>query len=132
MFWIDPRYILFVMIPTLVLTLLAQWWVKSAFQNASKIPNMQKVSGAEAARRILDSAGLNYIPIQPTQPVGYARASGATPQLDDHYDPKQKVLRLSPAVFNGTSVAALGVAAHEAGHAVQDAQGYTLMRARTA
>lgn len=136
-FFIDPRYLIFVMLPTLALTLLAQWWVKSAYKKASQIPNMQRVSGAQAARRILDSAGLSHVNIESTAPVqqtlryGYSDA-GATPQLDDHYDPSDKVLRLSPSVYAGTSVAALGVAAHEAGHAVQDAQGYTWMRARTA
>lgn len=130
-FYFDPKYLLFVMLPTLAISLFAQWWVKNAFQKASKIPNMQRITGAQAARRILDSAGLSYIPIEPTgSPM--SRVSGATPSLDDHYDPKQKVLRLSGTVYNGSSVAALGVAAHEAGHAVQDAQGYTWMRARSA
>ncbi len=124
-------YWIYVMIPTLILTLLAQWWVKSAFQKASQIPNMQHVTGAQAARRILDSAGLNYIPIEPTGGAVNG-ISGATPSLDDHYDPSSKVLRLSPAVYGGASVAALGVAAHESGHAIQDAQGYMPMRARSA
>lgn len=128
----DPNYLLFVLIPGMALTMLAQWWVKSAFQRASKVPNMQRVTGAQAARRILDSAGLSYIPIEPTQPAGYRLVAGATPSLDDHYDPSQKVLRLSAAVYGDTSVAAIGVAAHEAGHAIQDAQGYSLMRARSA
>ncbi len=132
----DPRYVLFVMLPTLALTLFAQWWVKNAYNKASQIPNMQRVTGAQAARRILDSAGLNYINIESTAPaqtlrMGYGN-TGATPQLDDHYDPSDKVLRLSPGVYGGTSVAALGIAAHEAGHAVQDAQGYAWMRARSA
>lgn len=133
-FYIDPNYLIFVMLPTLALTLGAQWWVKNAYKKASQIPNMQRVSGAQAARRILDSAGLNYINIESTAPVQGLRYgnAGATPQLDDHYDPSAKVLRLSPGVYAGTSVAALGVAAHEAGHAVQDAQGYAWMRARSA
>lgn len=133
--FIDPRYLLFVMLPTIALTMFAQWWVKNAYNKASQIPNMQRVTGAQAARRILDSAGLNYINIESTAPVQqtlrYGNA-GATPQLDDHYDPSDKVLRLSPGVYAGMSVAALGVAAHEAGHAVQDAQGYAWMRARSA
>ena len=139
MFFIDPRYMLFVMLPTLAITLFAQWWVKNAFNKASQIPNMQRITGAQAARRILDSQGLSYINIESTAPVntlamrpGYAGNSGSSPQLDDHYDPSAKVLRLSPAVYAGTSVAALGVAAHELGHAVQDAQGYVPMKARAA
>jgi Zn-dependent membrane protease YugP len=133
MFYFDPRYIFFVMIPAVLLMLGASWWVKSAFAKASKIPNMQRVTGAQAARRVLDSAGLSHIPIEPTQPrSGFSMNSGSTPQLDDHYDPSAKVLRLSPAVYGSASVAAMGVAAHEAGHAIQDAEGYSLMRARTA
>src|SRR5437764_12965248 len=115
---------LYVVIPTLIITMFASWWVKSAFQKASKIPNMQRITGAQAARRILDSAGLTYINIEPTAPIRSLQAAAATPQLDDHYDPSQKVLRLSPPVYAGASVAALGVAAHDAGPAVQDAQGY--------
>src|SRR5438045_5602417 len=128
----SPTYIFFVMLPALALTLLAQWWVKSAFQRASQIPNMQHITGAQAARQILDNAGLSYIPIQPTQAGGVRLQARATPTLDDHYDPSAKVLRLSPAVYGGASVAALGVAAHEAGHAVQDAKGYAPMQWRSA
>ncbi|MEO8289274.1 MAG: zinc metallopeptidase [Chloroflexota bacterium] len=128
----DPRYIFFVMIPALALSLFAQWWVKNAFKKASEIPNMHRMTGAQAARQILDSAGLTHIPIEPTQPLGMRLSPGASPNLDDHYDPTAKVLRLSPAVFGSASVAAIGVAAHEAGHAVQDAQGYAPMRWRSA
>lgn len=128
----DPKYIFFVMLPGLIIAGLAQWWVKNAFQKAAQIPNMQKLTGAQAARRVLDSAGLGHIVIEPTRPGSFSLSSGATPELDDHYDPGQKVLRLSPIVYGGASVAAIAVAAHEAGHAIQDAQGYPLMRARTA
>jgi uncharacterized protein len=131
----DFRYILFVMLPTMALVLFAQWWVKSAFRKASQIPNMQRISGAQAARRILDSQGLSYIPIEPTGDVrrlAMSQQTASSPQLDDHYDPRAKVLRLSPDVYSGYSVAALGVAAHEAGHAVQDAHGYAPMQARSA
>lgn len=128
----DPRYMIYVLLPTLVLAGLAQWWVKNAFQKASQIQNMQGLTGAQAARRVLDSAGLSYIPIEPTQAGNYALSSGSTPQLNDHYDPAAKVLRLSPQVYGTASVAAMAVAAHEAGHAIQDAQGFALMRARSA
>lgn len=132
MFFFDPNYFLFVMIPAMLLTLGAQLWVKNAFSRTSQIPNMQRVTGAQAARRILDSNGLTHVRIEPTGDPRLAFAQGVTPTLDDHYDPRDKVLRLSPAVYAGTSVAALGVAAHESGHAVQDAQGYMPMRARSA
>jgi Zn-dependent membrane protease YugP len=130
--FLDFQYILYVFIPTLIITMAASWWVKSAYRRGSEIPNMQRITGAQAARRILDSAGLTYVPIEPTAPIRAMRSAAATPQLDDHYDPKQKVLRLSPGVYEGASVAALGVAAHEAGHAIQDAQGYPWMKARSA
>src|SRR5688500_880005 len=128
----DMGYIMFVMLPALALTLFASWWVKSAFKKASQIPNMQHITGAQAARRILDSAGLSSVPVEPTQAMDGALSRGASADLDDHYGPRNKVLRLSPAVYGGASVAALGVAAHEAGHAIQDAQGYTAMRLRSA
>ena len=129
----DMRYILYVMVPTVILMLIAQWWVKSAFNKAAQIPNMQRLTGAQAARRILDSAGLHNVPVEPTQPTHtHNLSSGADANLDDHYDPRGKILRLSPQVYAGQSVAALGVAAHEAGHAIQDAEGYSLMRLRTA
>ncbi|HEX8599338.1 MAG TPA: zinc metallopeptidase [Chloroflexia bacterium] len=128
----DPRYIFFVMIPGVVLMLLASWWVKNAFEKGSKIPNLQRLTGAQVARMILDRSGLTGVVVEPTQPHGMSLSSGASPDLDDHYDPRGKVLRLSPRVYGSASVAAIAVAAHEAGHAIQDAQGYTLMRARTA
>ena len=132
MFFFDFRYMLFVFLPVMVLMLLAQWWVRRAFKKASEIPNMQRITGAQAARRILNSAGLYNVPVEPTRPHGFGLSSGASPDLDDHYDPTQKVLRLSPTVYSSASVAALGVAAHEAGHAMQDAQGYAAMRVRSA
>lgn len=132
MFFFDPRYIFFVMIPGILLMLLASWWVKNAFEKGSQIPNLQRLTGAQVARIILDRMGLTHVPVEPTQPHGLNLSSGASPDLDDHYDPREKVLRLSPRVYGGASVAAIAVAAHEAGHAIQDAQGYALMRARTA
>jgi Zn-dependent membrane protease YugP len=127
------RYILFVMVPTLILMLLAQWWVKSAFSRNAKVRNMQGITGAQAARTILDSVGLYNVRVEPTQPHrGPSLNAGADDNLDDHYDPREKVLRLSPQVYSQPSVAAIGVAAHEAGHAIQDAQGYAFMRLRSA
>jgi Zn-dependent membrane protease YugP len=114
----DPLY--FIMIaPALVLMLWAQWRVKSAFAEAQKVP--VPLSGAAAARHILDAAGLQNIPIE--QVPG---------QLSDHYDPRAKVLRLSQAVYNTRSTAAVGIAAHETGHALQDAKGYAPLVIRNA
>ncbi len=103
-------YFLFV-IPPFLLGLYAQWKVKSAYSQMSQIPS--RLSGAEAARQMLDNAGLHS--------VGIEQIGG---QLSDHYDPRSKVLRLSSDVYNGRSMAAVGVACHEAGHAFQDAQHY--------
>lgn len=103
-------YFLFV-VPPFLLGLYAQWKVKSSFAAMSQIP--ARMSGAQAARRMLDAAGL--------QSVGIEQVPG---QLSDHYDPRAKVLRLSPDVYGGRSMAALGVACHEAGHAFQDAHAY--------
>jgi len=103
--------ILLFMIPPFLLSLYAQYKVKSAFKEMSKIPT--NLSGAQAARRMLDSSGLHS--------VGIERVSG---HLSDHYDPSAKVLRLSSEVYDGRSMASLGVACHEAGHAFQDAERY--------
>ncbi|QDV87630.1 zinc metallopeptidase [Stieleria sp.] len=106
----DPIYLLFIA-PPLLLGLFAQWRVKSTFASMSQVP--ARMSGAQAARQMLDSAGLHQ--------VGVEQVPG---HLSDHYDPRAKVLRLSPEVYGGRSMAALGVACHEAGHAFQDAKGY--------
>jgi Zn-dependent membrane protease YugP len=105
--------------PAILLGLWAQWRVHSAFAAASREP--APLSGAAAARHILDSAGATDVEIE------------AVPgNLSDHYDPRAKVLRLSPGVYGERSLAAVGIAAHEAGHALQDAQGYSLMAVRNA
>ncbi|MCL4170047.1 UNVERIFIED_CONTAM: hypothetical protein GTU68_065936 [Idotea baltica] len=111
-------YLVFV-IPPMLLGMYAQWRVKSAFSSMSQVP--ARMSGAESARRMLDSAGLTN--------VGIEQVGG---RLSDHYDPRAKVLRLSSDVYNGRSMAALGVACHEAGHAFQDAQGYMPLKIRAA
>lgn len=103
-------YLLFV-VPTMLLALGAQWMIRSAYQRTSQIP--ARMNGAMAARRILDANGLQNIPIE--------QAQG---QLSDHYDPSAKVVRLSPDVYQGYSLASVGIAAHEVGHAMQDAKHY--------
>ena len=117
----DPLYLLF-MVPAFILSLVAQGLVKSSFSKYSKVGNRRGITGAEAARRILDSAGLSDVRIEPAQGRG----------LSDHYDPRTKVLRLSPDVYGKASLASVGVAAHEAGHALQDSQGYTPLKLRSA
>ncbi|MDO4630458.1 MAG: zinc metallopeptidase [Planctomycetia bacterium] len=109
----DPLY--FIMIgPFLLLGLFAQMWVKSSFRSGQQVQT--PISGAQAARRILDENGLSQMPIECIDG-----------ELSDHYDPSAKVLRLSRAVYEGYNAAAVGVAAHEAGHALQDAQRYPLL-----
>jgi hypothetical protein len=103
-------YLLF-LVPPVLLALLAQWMVHSAYRKMNQVP--ARMSGAEAARRILDSNGLYNVPIEQTP--GH---------LSDHYDPSTKVVRLSPEVFQGYSMSAVGIAAHEVGHALQDAKQY--------
>jgi len=108
----DPVYFLYVG-PAILLALWAEVKVKSAYARASKIPSRSGLSGAETAQRILNVHGINNVAIEP-----------ANSFLGDHYDPKHKVLRLSPDVYQGRSLASLGIAAHEVGHAIQDATAY--------
>ena len=108
----DPVYFLYVG-PAILLALWAQVKVKSAYAHASKIPARSGLSGAETAQRILNVHGISNVAIEPADSF-----------LGDHYDPKHKVLRLSPDVYHGRSLASLGIAAHEVGHAIQDATAY--------
>jgi hypothetical protein len=114
----DPMYFVFAL-PALVLALYAQWKVSSTYKRMSQQPNMIRMTGADAARRLLDSNGLRTVNLE-----------GTPGELSDHYDPSKKVLRLSQGVAASSSVAALGIVAHEVGHAVQDATGYSMMRLR--
>jgi Zn-dependent membrane protease YugP len=118
MFGIDPMYFIF-LAPALLLGFWAQARVRSAFATAEQVP--APMSGAAAARYVLDSAGLQGVGIEPVQ--GF---------LSDHYDPREKVLRLSPHVYEARSMAAVGIAAHEAGHALQDAKRYAPLAIRNA
>lgn len=106
----DPIDFVFIA-PALLLAGLAQWMVHSAYSQMSRV--RASMSGFEAARRILDAGGLQNVDIEQVQG-----------QLSDHYDPGAKVLRLSQDVYSGYSMAAVGIAAHEAGHALQDARHY--------
>lgn len=115
---IDPLY-LYLVLPAIVLSLIAQIKVKSTF---SKYSNYHcNYTGADAAKRVLEANGVYDVKIE--------RVSG---NLTDHYDPKTNVIRLSDAVYSATSISAVGVAAHEAGHAVQYAKSYSPIKIRTA
>lgn len=103
-------YLLFAA-PAILLAMYAQWRVSAAYGQMSQVP--ARMSGAQAARRILDSAGLQDIPIE-----------SVPGHLSDHYDPSAKVVRLSHDVYSGHSMASVGIAAHEVGHAIQDARNY--------
>jgi uncharacterized protein len=116
----DPMYFVFAL-PALLLGLWAQMRVKSAFNKYSQVRTTQGFTGAQIARRLLDAEGLHNVQVEETK--GF---------LSDHYDPRGKVLRLSPEVYRGNSVAAAGIAAHEMGHAMQDAQNYGPLALRSA
>ena len=108
-----PIEALIFMIPALIFAMWAQSQVKSAYNKYSKVRSQSGITGAQVSRRLLDSAGLQNIPVEQGQ--GH---------LSDHYDPKTGVIRLSPGVYQSASLAALGIAAHETGHAIQHADGY--------
>ena len=108
-------------LPGLLLGLWAQMKVKSAFGKYSKVRNSRGLTGAQVARLILVHYGLRHVSIEETRGM-----------LSDHYDPRAKVLRLSPQVGREPTIAAVGVAAHEAGHALQDADGYAPLKLRSA
>jgi uncharacterized protein len=114
----DPMYLIMVA-PAFLLGLWAQMRIRSSYAQAQQMP--APLSGAAAARHILDSAGLTNVAIE--------EIPG---DLTDHYDPRAKVLRLSSAVYEGRSLAAVGIAAHESGHALQDAQAYAPLIIRNA
>ncbi len=115
-YW-DSTYILVII--AMLLSLWASFGVKSTFAKYQEVKTARGITGAEAARRVLDMNGLQNIRVE--------RVSG---ELTDHFDPKNNVIRLSDSTYNDTSVAAVGVAAHEAGHAVQHATGYAPIKIR--
>ncbi len=120
MFYFDPMYFVF-MIPGLIFMLWAQSRVRGTYGKYSKVRNNENITGAQAARAVLDSQGLQSVRIE------------AIPgELTDHYDPRDRTLRLSQGVYGVPSIAAIGIAAHEAGHAIQHAKAYGPLKARTA
>ncbi len=119
MFYFDYSYI--VLIPAMIFALWAQARVNSSFNKYNKVMTRSGMTGADAARLILDANGLRHVSIE--------RIAG---NLTDHFDPKANVIRLSDSVYGSRGIAAVGVAAHEAGHAVQYAEGYGPMKLRAA
>ena len=117
MFYLDYTYLL--LIPAMIFALWAQTMVNSSFNKYNKIFARSGMTGAEAARLILDKNGLRHVAIEQIQ--GH---------LTDHFDPKANVIRLSSSVYSSRGIAAIGVAAHEAGHAVQYAENYSPMKLR--
>lgn len=117
----DPKYILIVLIPGLIMSGLASMLVKSAFSKYSKIGTRRGYSGAQAAQMLMEDAGIHDVKVVPTS--GF---------LSDHYNPSTKTLALSEQVYGARSVAAIGVACHEAGHAIQHARGYVPLGMRSA
>ncbi len=109
------------MAPALLLMLAAQWYVNSAYKKWSKVPNEKRITGMEAAERLIRTAGLHDVTLE--------QVSG---RLSDHYDPRKKVLRLSSGVAQNASVASLAIAAHELGHAMQDKEDYSPLKLRAA
>lgn len=116
----DASYFIYVL-PAVIFALYAQHKVNSTFQKYSKVHSQSGYTGAEIARRILNMAGIYDVEVEPIKG-----------NLTDHYDPRKKVLRLSQTVYNNGSVAALGVAAHEVGHAIQHQKGYAFLLIRNA
>ena len=117
---LDLTYIVLVL-PAVILSLWASWNVKHTFKKYSKVLNSRSLTGADAARRVLDANGLRDIPVE--------HISG---ELSDHYDPEGRIVRLSDSVWGSTSVAAVGVACHEVGHAIQNEQDYLPIKVRQA
>ena len=118
-YYYDPTWILLLI--GAVICMIASARVRTTFNKYSKVYSHTGMTGAEAARRILDSRGIYDVQVVPTQG-----------NLTDHYDPRDRTLRLSQTVYGASSVAAVGVAAHECGHAIQDAEDYSPLRIRTA
>lgn len=118
--YFNPMYFVFAL-PALILALIAQWRVSAAINKYSRVPTSRGLTGARVARAILDSAGLHDVAVE--------RTGGL---LSDHYDPRSRTLRLSGRVFDTPSVAAVGIAAHETGHALQHAENYLPLQARSA
>ena len=120
MLFFDVNYWVY-MIPAFLVMLAAQYYVSSSYKKWSQVPNRSRITGAEAAQRLIRAGGLYDVSVE-----------GVSGRMTDHYDPRQKVLRLSKSVYQTSSVAAVAIAAHELGHAMQDQEGYFPLRLRSA
>jgi hypothetical protein len=120
MFYFSPTYLIF-MIPAFILMALTSWYVRHSYSKWSRVPVQSRLTGAQAAQRLMSTGNLYGLQIQ-----------GVRGELTDHYDPRDKTLYLSHAVGNGYSVASVAIAAHELGHAMQDAEEYFPLRFRAA
>ena len=120
MFWYDYYYLILV-VPALIIAGIAQINVKKTYSHMAKVANKKRLTGAQAAAMVLSSYGINNVRIE----LGHGK-------LSDHYDPRSNVIRLSPEVYSGASIAAVGIACHEAGHAAQHAQNYVPIKVRNA
>ncbi len=120
MFLFSPTYLMY-MIPAFILMAITSWYVKAAYNKWSQVPAKSRLTGAQAAQRLMSTGSMYGVQIQ-----------GVAGQMTDHYDPRNKTLYLSKGVANGTSVAALAIAAHELGHAMQDAEEYFPLKFRSA
>lgn len=120
MFLFSPTYLMY-MIPAFILMAITSWYVKAAYNKWSKVPARSRLNGVQATQRLISSGGLVGVKVQ-----------GVAGEMTDHYDPRNKTLFLSNGVANGTSVASLAIAAHELGHAMQDAEEYFPLKFRSA
>lgn len=120
MFLFSPTYLMY-MIPAFILMAITSWYVKAAYNKWSRVPAQSRLTGAQAAQKLISTGGLHGVQIQ-----------GVAGQMTDHYDPRNKTLFLSNGVANGTSVASLAIAAHELGHAMQDGEDYFPLKFRAA
>lgn len=116
----DPTYFIY-MIPAFILMALTSWYVKSAYNKWSRVPTTSRLTGAQAAQRLISTGGLMGVQIQ-----------GVAGSLTDNYDPRNKTLYLSQGVADVASVASVAIAAHELGHAMQDAEAYFPLKFRAA
>ncbi len=117
-FFYDYYYLILV-VPALIISAIAQFRVKSTYRKMAAVDSIRGLTGAEAALKVLGYYGINNVKLEQT-----------TGRLSDHYDPRSNVIRLSPEVFSGRSIAAVGIACHEAGHAAQHAQAYLPIKVR--
>lgn len=120
MFLFYDYYYLILVVPAIIISLIAQANVKSTYKKMSAVRNKRNMTGAQAAYRVLSACGL----------ADTIKIYGISGNLTDHYDPKANVIRLSEGVYNGTSIASIGIACHEAGHAIQHAHGYAPIKIR--